>query len=529
MADLDGLFEFDPASLAKVDRLGQSGVPCWPNGLLVTHLSTELHAAFVHHRDDAGMAAAAEGFGQVAVGGRLMFRNHMGKAMFLRLQDRGEATVDDVDRDGKGVRRGGAIQVYVRREDIGETAFESIKQLDIGDFVWAAGTMMRTRTGELSVHAREVRLAAKCLLPFPDRWNSVSDIQVRSRQRYIDLFMNEETRATFRARSRIVRYIRNFFEARDYLEVETPMMQPIPGGAAARPFVTHHNALDMDLFLRVAPELYLKRLVVGGLERVFEINRNFRNEGVSVKHNPEFTMLEFYQAWASMEDLVGLTEELLSALVSSVAGRSTLQFGELELDFSAPFARLDMDEAIARATGLTLTELGDPEAMAAFWATRFPTEPRMPTHRGGWWERLFERYVEPNLINPTFITGFPPEISPLARRSDARPDRCERFELYCARWELANGFSELNDPIDQAERFAAQVRAREAGDDESMYFDADYVRALSYGMPPTAGEGIGIDRLVMLITGRTSIREVILFPTLRPVAPTPSEPDPGPR
>jgi lysyl-tRNA synthetase, class II len=313
-----------------------------------------------------------------------------------------------------------------------------------------------------------------------------------------------------------VRYIREFFEAREYLEVETPMMQPIPGGAVARPFVTHHNALDMDLYLRVAPELYLKRLVVGGLERVFEINRNFRNEGVSVRHNPEFTMLEFYQSWATMEDLIVLSEELIAGVVHTLLGRTTVEFNGMTLDFSRPFRRVDMDVAIAEATGLSLEDLGSPEAMAAWWAARWPDEPKPMTHRGGWWERLFEKYVEPDLVNPTFITGFPPEISPLARRSDDRRDRCERFELFCARWELGNGFSELNDPVDQAERFAAQARHREAGDDESMYFDADYIRALSYGMPPTAGEGIGIDRLVMMLTGRTSIREVILFPTLRP-------------
>jgi lysyl-tRNA synthetase class 2 len=517
VADLDGLYAFDAEWLAKVEALRAAGVEPWPSGLHVTHISPELHASFVAHKDEAAMAAAAAACGPVAVGGRLMYRNHMGKALFLRLQDRGEPTVDDLDREGQPIRRGGAIQEYVRRDDVGETVFELLKGLDIGDYVWAAGAMMRTRTGELTVHATEARLAAKCLLPFPDRWNAVSDVQVRSRQRYVDLFINEETRTAFRLRSKIVRFIRDFFEAREFLEVETPMMQPIPGGAVARPFVTHHNALDIDLYLRVAPELYLKRLVIGGLERVFEINRNFRNEGVSVKHNPEFTMLEFYQSWATMEDLIALTEALLSSLVSATLGGSRVVFGDLELDFAAPFARMDMDQAIAERTGLTLAALADPEAMAAWWAARFPDEPRPPTHRGGWWERIFERFVEPELVNPTFITGFPPEISPLARRSDGRPDRCDRFELYCARWELANGFSELADPVDQAERFAAQVRAREAGDDESMYFDADYIRALSYGMPPTAGEGIGIDRLVMMLTGRTSIREVILFPVHRPV------------
>ena len=520
MRELDGLYSFDPEWLGKVASLAEAGVPSYPTDLRVTHTSTALHAAFVDRRDEADWRPASDALGEVAVGGRLMFRNHMGKAFFLRIQDRGEPTVADVDGQGNAVQRGGTLQLYARKDDVGDEAFDLLKRLDIGDFVWGRGVLMRTRTGELTVQLRAVRLAAKCLSPFPDRWNSVTDVQVRSRQRYVDLFMNEETRDTFRKRSRIVRGIRDFFEARDFLEVETPMMQPIPGGAAARPFVTHHNALDIPLYLRVAPELYLKRLLVGGLERVFEINRNFRNEGVSVKHNPEFTMLEFYQAWATMEDLIHLSEALLVGLVDAVCGTRVVPFHGRDIDWSPPFRRAEMDVLIHEATGLSLDALGSVDDMAAWWDANHPGDPRpRPAHRGGWWEWLFEAHVEGSLVHPTFVTGFPAEISPLARRNDQRPDRCDRFELFCAGWEIANGFSELNDPVDQAQRFAAQVRARAGGDAEAMYFDADYVRALTYGMPPTAGEGIGVDRLVMLLTGRTSIREVILFPTLRPEAP----------
>jgi lysyl-tRNA synthetase class 2 len=345
----------------------------------------------------------------------------------------------------------------------------------------------------------------------------MTDTETRSRQRYVDLFMNDETRTSFRRRSAILRYLRNYFWDRDFLEVETPMMQPIPGGANARPFKTHHNALDMELFLRIAPELYLKRLVVGGLERVFEINRSFRNEGISHKHNPEFTMLEFYQAWATHEDLMDLTEELLVGLVDEVVGSRQVTFGDFEIDFSPPFRRADMDELIAEHTGLTREDCAEPAKMEAYWRAnqRVGEGEQLPSSRGKWWEWLFDAYVEGKLVNPTFVTGFPTEISPLSRRRDDEPDRVDRFELIIATWEIANAFSELNDPVDQAQRFADQVAARDAGDEEGMHFDHDYIRALTYGMPPTAGEGIGIDRLVMLLTGQTNIRDVILFPTLR--------------
>ncbi len=497
---LDGLFTFDPEWLGKVEQLRKAGTHPYPTDLRTTHTSADMNAKFAAATEESAWKPASEELGEVALGGRLMAKRDMGKAMFLRVED-----------------RAGHLQWYARKEGVGEDGWRVLKGLDLGDIVWGRGRIMRTRSGELTLEVVEIRLAGKCMSPMPDTWNSVTDIQFRSRQRYVDLFMNEETRDTFRKRSQIVRLIRDFFEERGFCEVETPMMQPIPGGAAARPFVTHHNALDMQLYLRVAPELYLKRLIVGGMERVFEINRNFRNEGVSVKHNPEFTMLEFYQAWATMEDLVTLTQDLFVGLVDEVVGTRKVVFNGMELDFEPPFRRADMDVLIGEKTGLSLDDLADPAKMAVFWREKHPHDHRRPpTHRGGWWEWLFDEYVEKTLVNPTFVTGFPAEISPLSRRSDERPDRCDRFEIVVAGWELANAFSELNDPVDQAERFAAQARQRTEGDGEAMYFDADYIRALTYGMPPTAGQGIGIDRLVMILTGRTSIREVILFPTLRP-------------
>jgi lysyl-tRNA synthetase class 2 len=512
------MYTFDDAWLDKLAAMRERGEEPYPNGLSVTHTSTELHARFVDVEDPS-----ADPLGEVQVAGRLMFRNRMGKVLFLRIADRGEPTVPSTDKDGEDVLLGGVIQVFVRKNDVGDEAYERLKRLDIGDWVHARGTMMRTKTGELTVRAVECTLASKILNTFPDRQKGIADVELRSRQRYVDLFMNASTRRTFRLRSRIIRYIRNYFEDREFLEVETPMMQVIPGGAAARPFVTHHNALDIDLYLRIAPELYLKRLLVGGLERVFEINRNFRNEGVSTKHNPEFTMLEFYQAWATMDDLMDLTEELVSGLVDEVVGTRVVQFGDHRIDFSTPWRRADMDQLISEQTGLSLEQLADPEAMAAFWREKHPgADDDLPTVRGKWWEKLFDAYVEHTLVNPTFVTGFPTEISPLSRRNDSDPSRVDRFELTVATWEIANAFSELNDPVDQAERFAAQAAARDAGDEESMYFDADYIRALTYAMPPAAGEGIGIDRLVMLLTGCQSIREVILFPTLRPEQGEPS-------
>ncbi len=509
------MYDFDPEFLAKLQALRDAGIEPYPNGMRPTHTSTQLHARFAGI-EDPSLEPDADA---VAVAGRLMFRNRMGKALFLRLQDRGEPIEVGTDEHGTPIVRDGIIQVYVRQEEVGAEVFEQLKGLDIGDQVWATGTVIRTRSGELSVQARLAKLAGKTMMTFPDRWHGLSDIELRSRQRYVDLFMNGESRETFRRRSRVVRYIRDFFEDRDFLEVETPMMQTIPGGAAARPFITHHNALGLDLYLRIAPELYLKRLLVGGFERVFEVNRNFRNEGVSVRHNPEFTMLEFYQAWATFEDLIVLTEELLSGLAAHIVGSSrVVSFAGMNINFNPPFRRADMDELVAERTGLTRAALRDPATCEGWWRLHRKVEAgdKLPTTWGKWWEKLFEELVEPTLVDPTFVTGFPAEISPLARRSDADPEITDRFELFVATWELANAFSELNDPVDQAQRFLDQVEARAGGDHEAMYFDADYIRALAYGMPPAAGQGIGIDRLVMLMCGRTSIREVILFPTLRP-------------
>jgi lysyl-tRNA synthetase class 2 len=414
--------------------------------------------------------------------------------------------------------RGGIIQVMIRKNVVGDEAYEALKKLDIGDIVWVRGDMVRTRTGELTVAATEARLASKIMAPFPDRFHSLTDHETRHRQRYVDLFMNPEVRRTFLLRSRIVRHIRQFFEQRDFVEVETPMMQVMPGGATARPFVTHHNALDLDLYLRIAPELYLKRLVVGGLERVFEVNRSYRNEGISLKHNPEFTMLEFYLAWATYHDLMDLTETLIVELARDVVGQMQVKLGELEIDFTPPYRRARMGDLIVEHAGIDAGSLRDAAALEAFWRANHDVSPgeRLPTTWARWWEHLFDAYVEDNLVDPTFVTAFPAEISPLARRSDDDPELTDRFELVIATWELANAFTELNDPVDQAGRFEQQVAAKAAGDDEAMYFDRDYVRALTYAMPPTAGEGIGIDRLVMLLTGNPSIREVILFPTLRP-------------
>ena len=510
------MYPFDPKFQTKVGELREAGVEPYPTAadLPVTHVSTELHAKYVGV-EDPSTDPAGKG---VALGGRVLFRNRMGKLLFLRIQDRGEATVDDTDDDGNPVKRGGIIQVMIRKNVVGEEPYEALKKLDIGDIVWVRGDVVRTRTGELTVSANEARLASKIMVPFPDRFHSLTDHETRHRQRYVDLFMNPEVRQTFLLRSRIVRHIRDYFESRDFVEVETPMMQVMPGGAAARPFVTHHNALDLELYLRIAPELYLKRLVVGGMDRVFELNRNFRNEGISLKHNPEFTMLEFYQAWATYEDLMDLTEALIVELARDVVGKTRVQMGDMTVDFTPPYRRARMGDLIVEHAGIDEGILRDAAALEAVWRERHQVadDERLPTSWARWWEEYFDEYVEPKLVDPIFVTAMPADISPLARRSDDDPELTDRFELVIATWEIANAFTELNDPVDQAGRFAQQVAAKDAGDDEAMYFDRDYVRALTYAMPPTAGEGIGIDRLIMLLTGNPSIREVILFPPLRP-------------
>ncbi len=504
------MYDFDDRRLEKLQQLRDAGIAPYPHGLAVDHTAAEV-VALIGGRPQEELA---EDDTVVTIAGRLLSKREMGKAGFAKLQD-----------------RSGEVQVFVRKNDLGDDAFAVWKKLDLGDHVHVSGRLMRTRTGEASVHAQSLQLAGKCIAAMPDKHHGVEDREFRSRHRYVDLFMNDDSREVFQRRSEIVRLIRRFFEDRDFMEVETPMMQTIPGGAAARPFVTHHNALDIDLYLRVAPELFLKRLVVGGFERVFEINRNFRNEGVSTKHNPEFTMLEFYQAYATWHDLMDMTESLISMLAQEVAGSTTVPYGDLELDLSAPFRRASMAELICEATGLSAAEVEDPTVLRMRWLKDNPGDAGrdLPTTMGKWWEWYFDAYVEDDLVQPTFVTGFPAEISPLSRRRDEDPRYTDRFELVIAGNEIANGFNELNDPVDQAARFAAQVDARESGDQEAMYFDQDYIDALTYGLPPTAGEGIGIDRLVMLLTNRQSIRDVILFPTMRPAAPAadPQSPDPA--
>ncbi len=434
--------------------------------------------------------------------GRIMSRRIMGKASFVHIQD------------GSGER----FQLYLRRDDLPEGVYQAFKHWDIGDIVGVRGRLMRTRTGELSLHASELRLLVKSLRPLPEKWHGLTDQEMRYRQRYVDLIVNPDVRRTFEVRSHVVRAIRRFLDDKGFLEVETPMMHHIPGGATARPFVTHHNALGIDLYLRVAPELHLKRLVVGGLEQVYEINRNFRNEGVSTRHNPEFTMLEFYWAHADYRDLIALTQEMLRAVVTSVPGLSAgkVPYQDEEIDFASGFRQVSVTEAVLEH----FPELADVDLRDTKAVAKVCRELDMYIDDAWGWGRLlmelFEHRVEHLLIQPTFVTGYPIEVSPLSRRNDEDPELADRFELFVAGREIANGFSELNDPEDQADRFQAQVAARDAGDHEAMHFDHDYIRALEYGMPPAAGEGIGIDRLVMLLTDSASIRDVLLFPYLRP-------------
>ena len=479
----------------KLSALREAGNP-YPNDFRPDALAGDLHAVYA---DVDGEALEAEPV-RVRVAGRLMSKRVMGKASFAHIQD-----------------MTGRIQLFLQRDALPEGVYNrQFKKFDIGDIVAAGGGLFRTRTGELSVKVDSIRLLAKSLRPLPEKFHGLTDAELRYRRRYVDLIMNESTRRRFRKRVAAIQYIRGFLLERGYLEVETPMMHPIPGGAVARPFVTHHNALAMDLYLRIAPELYLKRLVVGGFERVFEIGRHFRNEGVSTRHNPEFTMLEFYQAYADYNDLMDLTEEMMRGVQQAVNGGEQLDYQGMEIDFGKPFRRLTLlDAVLEHNPGLSRDDLRDLER-ARIAAERLGIEVK-PNHGVGKLQtEIFEETVEESLQDPTFITAFPVEVSPLSRRSDEDPEVSDRFELFIAGREIANGFSELNDPDDQAERFRRQVAEKEAGDDEAMHYDADYIRALEYGMPPTAGEGIGIDRLVMLLTDSPSIRDVLLFPHLRP-------------
>src|SRR2546428_440627 len=407
------------------------------------------------------------------------------------------------------------IQIYVKLDAVGEHAFKLFQLLDLGDSIGVAGHLFRTKTNELSIWVKELTLLAKAFLPLPEKWHGLTDVEIRYRQRYLDLIANEKSRQIVLTRARIIRELRQFFDGRGYLEVETPMMHPIAGGATARPFVTHHNTLDIDLYLRIAPELYLKRLVVGGLDRVYEINRNFRNEGISTQHNPEFTMLEFYQAYADYEDLMALTEEMFAHLGTMLLGRTTLSYQGETIDLAAPWRRVPFFDAISKAIGLAVGSETDEDSLRRAALAAGVPAPKPGTGAIGLWKDVFDTLVEPGLIQPTFVTDFPIELSPLSRRKAGDPRLVDRFELYVCRREIANAYSELNDPIDQRRRFEEQARERERGDEEAHWMDEDFVRALEYGMPPTAGEGIGIDRLAMLFTDSPSIRYVVLFPHLR--------------
>ena len=478
----------------KLAALRERGL-AFPNDFRRNVMAGELHAEY-GAKDTAALDAEPR---RVKVGGRIMSRRVMGKASFVHIQD-----------------MSGRIQLYVQQEGIGKDLYEEFKAWDIGDIVGAEGVLFKTKTGELSVKTDALRLLTKALRPLPEKYHGLADQETKYRQRYLDLIMSEVTRKTFRMRSDVVNFIRQFLVARGFLEVETPMMQAIPGGATARPFITHHHTLDMQMFLRVAPELYLKRLVVGGFEKVFEINRNFRNEGLSTRHNPEFTMLEFYEAYADYRDLMNLTEEMLRALAQTVLGSATVVYQGESHDFSKPFARLTVKESILHFNpDLAAADIESLDAARAC-AARLKIPVKDSYGLGKIQIELFEKTVESRLKDPTFITAYPTEVSPLARRNDQDPFVTDRFEFFVGGREIANGFSELNDAEDQAERFRKQVQDKEAGDEEAMHFDADYIRALEHGMPPTAGEGIGIDRLVMLFTDAPSIRDVILFPHMRP-------------
>ncbi len=479
---------------AKVDAFRDAGINPFANDFKVTHTTAQVVEA--HSADDKDKLEECEQ--EYRIGGRVMARRDFGKAAFLQLQD-----------------GGGRLQVYVAKNQVGDEAFEQFKKFDIGDIVGVCGVPFRTKTDELSLRANEIRLLTKSLLPLPEKWHGLTDVETRYRQRYLDLVVNPDVRDTFRKRSQIVGLIRDFMIDNDYLEVETPMMHPVAGGATAKPFVTHHNTLKMDLFLRIAPELYLKRLVVGGFDRVFEINRNFRNEGISIQHNPEFTMMEFYQAYANYHDLMDFTEELICHVADKVCGGLLIPYGEKEVDLTPPWDRLTLKESIVKYGEVEASILEDRE-QSYNYAKALGLELDAKIGHGKLLAEIFDEVVEPKLWQPTFITEYPTEISPLSRKNDEQPDVVDRFELFIVGRELANAFSELNDPIDQKERFVMQLEEKAAGDEEAHEMDEDYIRALEYGLPPTAGEGIGIDRLVMLLTNSASIRDVILFPQLRP-------------
>ena len=486
------------ARVEKMQNFAASGRHPFANDFKPSAVAQEVLDAYGEMDNEALEAEAVE----TRVAGRIMSMRKFGKAAFVKVKD-----------------RSGLIQLHVRKDLLGEDNFAWFKKLDVGDIVGAQGTLFKTKTGELSVRTQQLQLLTKSLRPLPEKWHGLTDTETRLRQRYVDCIVNDEVREIFAKRAVVLRQIRAHLDEMSFLEVETPMMHPTPGGAAAKPFVTHHNALDIDLFLRIAPELYLKRLIVGGFERVYEINRSFRNEGISRKHNPEFTMLEFYWAYADYSDLMDMTEAMVARVCQAVRGTTTTVWGGEEISFASPWRRVRVREAVAEAFEIDESELARREVLVELCSKlpeRLDKDFIARASEGHLLMELFDQMVESTLIQPTFVYEYPASVSPLSRRNDETPEFVDRFELFIAGMELANGFSELNDPIDQRARFLQQLEDRAAGDDEAHPMDDDYIRALEYGMPPTAGEGIGIDRLVMLLTGSESIREVILFPQLRP-------------
>ncbi|OGP69067.1 MAG: lysine--tRNA ligase [Deltaproteobacteria bacterium RBG_13_53_10] len=479
--------------IKKLEALKREGIDPFPNDFKATHTSSGIHETYGSLSDEE-LKSHQE---TLSLSGRIMAIRNFGKASFVQIQD-----------------RKGRIQAYLQRNLIGDKAFQILKKVDIGDFVGVEGKIFRTRTGELTIHVEGFRLLVKSLHPLPEKWHGLTDVEIRYRHRYLDLVANPKVKETFMTRVRAIQRIREFLTHRDFVEVETPMLHPIPGGATAKPFETHHNALDMSLYLRVAPELYLKRLVIGGFERIFEINRCFRNEGISTLHNPEFTMLEFYQAYATYEHLMEMTEDLLGSLVKEMHGSLRLIYGGEEIDFTPPWRRIGFREALSEIGSLDPSVMKEHEG-AKQAAQKIGLEMKKGVSHGRILADLFKELVEPNLLQPTFIVHYPTDVSPLSRRNGKDPEVVDRFELFIAGREIANGFSELNDPLEQRERFLRQQKEREEEGDPSLRIDEDFLRALEFGMPPTAGEGIGIDRLIMILTDSPSIRDVIFFPLLR--------------
>jgi len=478
---------------AKLERLRERGNP-FPNDFRRDSTSEELHVGYDAHPPEWFEANPTV----VTIAGRMMFKRVMGKASFAKLKD-----------------RAGLMQIFLQEDALG-AAYEDFKVWDVGDVLGAEGSLFKTRTGELSVRVERLRLLVKSLRPLPDKWHGLSDLESRYRQRYVDLIVNDDARQVFRSRSRIVQFLRSFLDALDFMEVETPMMQVIPGGAVARPFVTHHNALDMDMYLRIAPELYLKRLVVGGFERVYELNRNFRNEGLSTQHNPEFTMLELYQAYADYRDLMDMVERIFQGVADTIVGSRQVEYQGESFDFGATFRRVTVEDLVLQHTpGIDRARIRDLAYLREVCG-RLGIAVKAVDGAGKLQIGIFEKTGERELRQPTFVYAYPAEVSPLARRNDDDPFITDRFEFFVGGRELANGFSELNDADDQAARFREQVARKSSGDEEAMFYDADYVRALEYGLPPTAGLGIGVDRMVMLFTNQPSIRDVLLFPHMRP-------------